>query len=93
MLYIVNVDVNFQVVKESFFKDEAVCVGAEIYTDPEAIEELFELAASAALDGVSLVAIAVDSGDVAAAIFNSLQVIFVSKYEILHNSIPIPFFP
>ncbi|XP_073947527.1 uncharacterized protein [Choristoneura fumiferana] len=63
-----------KVIREAFFQDEAVCIGTEIHKDPEAIEELLELCASAALDGVSLVAVAVDSGDVAAVTFNCLQV-------------------
>ncbi|KAI8426508.1 hypothetical protein MSG28_005322 [Choristoneura fumiferana] len=47
-----------KVIREAFFQDEAVCIGTEIHKDPEAIEELLELCASAALDGVSLVAVA-----------------------------------
>ncbi|KAI8426512.1 hypothetical protein MSG28_005322 [Choristoneura fumiferana] len=55
-----------RVIREAFCQDEAVSIGSEVNKDPAAIEELLELCADAALDGVSLVAVAVDSGDVVA---------------------------
>ncbi|XP_047993293.1 uncharacterized protein LOC125231765 [Leguminivora glycinivorella] len=63
-----------KVIKEAFCQDEAVSIGAEVNKDPEAQEELLELCADAALDGVSLVAVEVSTGDVVAAAFNKLQV-------------------
>lgn len=64
----------FQVIREAFCQDEAVSIGSEVNKDPAAVEELLELCADAALDGVSLVAVAVDNGDVVAVSFNKLQV-------------------
>ncbi|CAH0398677.1 unnamed protein product [Chilo suppressalis] len=63
-----------QVIRESFCQDEAVCIGAGVNKNPLAAEELLELCADAALDGASLVAVVVDSGDVVAASFNKIQV-------------------
>ncbi|XP_063363461.1 uncharacterized protein LOC134652222 isoform X2 [Cydia amplana] len=51
-----------KVIQEAFCQDEAVSIGAEVNKDPAAQEELLELCADAALDGVSLVAIEVSSG-------------------------------
>ncbi|KAJ8716219.1 hypothetical protein PYW08_013504 [Mythimna loreyi] len=62
-----------KLMKEHFFQDEPVCNGTEVNKNPLAIEELLELCADAALDGLSLVAIDVKSGEVVSAIFNKLQ--------------------
>lgn len=53
-----------------------MCIGTEVNKNPVAAEELLELCADAALDGVSLVAVATNSGEVAAVTFNKLQVGF-----------------
>ncbi|XP_061715316.1 uncharacterized protein LOC133523656 isoform X3 [Cydia pomonella] len=50
-----------KVIQEAFCQDEAVSIGSEVNKDPAAQEELLELCADAALDGVSLVAIEVQS--------------------------------
>ncbi|KAJ8716225.1 hypothetical protein PYW08_013510 [Mythimna loreyi] len=62
-----------KVIREAFCQDESVCIGTEVNKNPVAAEELLELCADAALDGVSLVAVAIDTGEVAAAAFNKLQ--------------------
>lgn len=63
-----------RVITESFFQDETVCIGTEVNKNPVAAEELLELCADVALDGVSLVAIAIDSGEVVSVAFNKIQV-------------------
>ncbi|KAL0872071.1 hypothetical protein ABMA27_004497 [Loxostege sticticalis] len=63
-----------QVIREAFCQDEAVSIGCEVNKNPVAAEELLELCADAALDGVSLVAVATDTGEVVAVAFNKLQV-------------------
>ncbi|PZC84318.1 hypothetical protein B5X24_HaOG205513 [Helicoverpa armigera] len=63
-----------RVIREAFCQDESVCIGTEVNKNPVAAEELLELCADAALDGVSLVAVATDTGEVASAAFNKLQV-------------------
>lgn len=63
-----------KVIQEAFCQDEAVSIGSEVNKDPAAQEELLELCADAALDGVSLVAIEVSSSEVVAVAFNKLQV-------------------
>ncbi|KAI8426511.1 hypothetical protein MSG28_005322 [Choristoneura fumiferana] len=69
-----------RVIREAFCQDEAVSIGSEVNKDPAAIEELLELCADAALDGVSLVAVAVDSGDVVAVYQAecSLEIMFLA---------------
>lgn len=62
-----------KIIKESFCQDESICKATEVNANPAAVEELLELCADAALDGVSLVAVAIDTGDVAAVLFNKLQ--------------------
>ncbi|XP_049874770.1 uncharacterized protein LOC126372881 [Pectinophora gossypiella] len=62
------------IIKEAFCQDEAVSTGAEVNKNPVAAEELLELCADAALDGVSLVAVEKNSGEVAAVAFNKIQV-------------------
>lgn len=63
-----------QVLREGFIPHEATCVGLEVNKDPLAAEEMLELCADAALDGLSLVAIATDTGEVVATVFCKLQV-------------------
>lgn len=48
-------------------------IGTEVNKNPAAAEELLELCADAALDGVSLVAVTTDTREVVAASFNKLQ--------------------
>ncbi|KAJ8713386.1 hypothetical protein PYW07_013756 [Mythimna separata] len=61
------------VLREAFFPDEVTCIGYEVDKDPQSIEELLELCANAALDGLSLVAVATDTGEVVATVFCNLQ--------------------
>lgn len=60
--------------KEALWKDEAVSIATKVNENPLAMEELLELCADAALDGVSLVAVAVKTGEVCSAIFNKIKV-------------------
>ncbi|CAK1556154.1 unnamed protein product [Leptosia nina] len=62
------------VIRESFCQNEYVCIGCGINKNAAAAEELLELCADAALDGVSLVAVASDTGEVVAVTFNKIQV-------------------
>ncbi|XP_050351908.1 uncharacterized protein LOC126774425 [Nymphalis io] len=63
-----------KVIKEAFCQDEAISIGSEVNTNPKAAEELLELCADAALDGVSLVAVNVKTEEVVAVAFNKIQV-------------------
>lgn len=74
----------WQVVREDFFQDEAVSIGAGIDKDPEAGEELIELCVDAVLDGLSLVAVEIASGKVVSVVFNKLQ---VGRYSFITNII------
>lgn len=60
--------------RDDFFQDENVCTGVGLGKDPQAIEEMIELSADAALDGLSLVSVEIASGEVVAVAFNKLQV-------------------
>ncbi|KAJ8716224.1 hypothetical protein PYW08_013509 [Mythimna loreyi] len=62
-----------QVLREGFFPNEAACVGLEVDKDPLAAEEMLELCADAALDGLSLVAVNTDTGEVVATVFCKLE--------------------
>lgn len=70
-----------RVIKECFCKYETVSIGTEINKNDTAAEELLELCADTALDGVSLVAVHLETGDVAAAAFNKLQVASMDSSE------------
>ncbi|KAJ8713382.1 hypothetical protein PYW07_013752 [Mythimna separata] len=59
--------------REGFVPNAATCIALEVDKDPLAVEELLELCADAALDGLSLVAVATDTGEVAATVFSKLQ--------------------
>ncbi|XP_050351909.1 uncharacterized protein LOC126774426 [Nymphalis io] len=63
-----------KVIKLALCQDEAVSIGSEVNTNPKAAEELLELGADAALDGVSLVAVNVKTEEVVAVAFNKIQV-------------------
>ncbi|CAH2091290.1 unnamed protein product [Euphydryas editha] len=63
-----------RVIKEELWQNEAVSIATEVNKNPKAAEELLELCADAALDGVSLVAVVVKTGEVVAAIFNKIKV-------------------
>ncbi|KAF9811258.1 hypothetical protein SFRURICE_002627 [Spodoptera frugiperda] len=65
---------SLKVMRDDFFQDENVCTGVGLGKDPVAIEEMIELSADAALDGLSLVAVEIASGEVVAVAFNKLQV-------------------
>ncbi|KAJ8713379.1 hypothetical protein PYW07_013749 [Mythimna separata] len=62
-----------QVLREGFFPNEAVCIKFEVDKDPLAAEEMLELCADAALDGLSLVAVATDTEEVVATVFCKLE--------------------
>ncbi|KAF2895388.1 hypothetical protein ILUMI_10783 [Ignelater luminosus] len=62
------------VMRNSFFIDEKVCIGVELSKHPGAATELEELCLRAARDGVSLIAIEKDTGKVVGVSFNKLQV-------------------
>ncbi|CAK1586313.1 unnamed protein product [Parnassius mnemosyne] len=63
-----------RVIKESFCQDEYVSIGSEVNKNPVAAEELLELCADAALDGVSLVVVELSTEEVVAVAFNKIQV-------------------
>ncbi|OWR45161.1 hypothetical protein KGM_207269 [Danaus plexippus plexippus] len=63
-----------EVIRTAFCQDEYVSIGSEVNKNPKAAEELLELCADAALDGVSLVGVNVETGEVAAVAFNKIQV-------------------
>ncbi|XP_041986858.1 uncharacterized protein LOC121738704 [Aricia agestis] len=63
-----------RVIRESFCQDEYISRGSEVNKNPVATEELLELCADAALDGVSLVVIDNDTEEVTAVAFNKIQV-------------------
>ncbi|XP_045766206.1 uncharacterized protein LOC123867928 [Maniola jurtina] len=62
------------VIRDAFCQDEYVSIGAEVNKNPKAAEELLELCADAALDGVSLVAVEVNTGEVVSVSFNKIQI-------------------
>ncbi|KAJ8716218.1 hypothetical protein PYW08_013503 [Mythimna loreyi] len=64
---------SLQVVREDLIPDEAACIAYEVDKDPLAIEEMLELCADAALDGLSLVAVDTDTGEVVATVYGKLQ--------------------
>ncbi|XP_076684579.1 uncharacterized protein LOC143377315 isoform X2 [Andrena cerasifolii] len=63
------------VMRKSFFVDESVCKGVALTSEAGASSELEELCLDAAKDGVSVVAIDVESGEVVGAAFNKIQVL------------------
>lgn len=73
-IFFLNTLFTFQVIRHAFCLDEAVSIGSEVNKNPIAAEELLELCADAALDGVSLVAIENTTGEEVAVAFNKLQV-------------------
>lgn len=74
----------FQVIRDAFFPDETVCIGTEVNKNPAAGEELLELCADAALDGVSLVAVEIRTVEVVSACFNKLQVNYQVEEGLIH---------
>ncbi|XP_059053971.1 uncharacterized protein LOC131848205 [Achroia grisella] len=70
-----------EVIRVAFCQDEFVSIGCEVNINPKAAEELLELCADAALDGVSLVAVAIDTGEVTAVAFNKIQVAATDSSE------------
>ncbi|KAJ8716221.1 hypothetical protein PYW08_013506 [Mythimna loreyi] len=62
-----------QVMREGFIPNAATCIALEVDKDPLAVEELLELCADAALDGLSLVAVTTETEEVAATVFSKLQ--------------------
>lgn len=60
--------------RKSFFIDENVSIAVELYKFPNAIKELEELCIRAGNDGVSVVAVEKESGQVVGASFNKIQV-------------------
>lgn len=63
-----------QVIKDSFYPYETVCIACGLADDPEGQHELEDLSADTALDGVSVVARDVSNGRVVGVAFNKLQV-------------------
>ncbi|KAH0555026.1 hypothetical protein KQX54_014777 [Cotesia glomerata] len=62
------------VIRESFFPEENVCIGCDIQSEPGASEELEQLCMHTAKDGVSVVAIDVNTMEVVGVAFNKLHV-------------------
>ncbi|CAK9818132.1 hypothetical protein ANTPLA_LOCUS9642 [Anthophora plagiata] len=63
------------VIRKSFFIYESVSRGVDLLSEPGATEELEELCLDAAKDGVSVVAIDVNTGEVVGVAFNKIQVL------------------
>ncbi|CAD6244912.1 GSCOCG00013528001-RA-CDS [Cotesia congregata] len=61
------------VIRESFFPEESVCLGCDIQSEPGASEELEQLCMYTAKDGVSVVAIDVKTMEVVGVAFNKLH--------------------
>ncbi|XP_044581312.1 uncharacterized protein LOC123262892 [Cotesia glomerata] len=61
------------VIRESFFPEENVCIGCDIQSEPGASEELEQLCMHTAKDGVSVVAIDVNTMEVVGVAFNKLH--------------------
>ncbi|XP_015188943.1 PREDICTED: uncharacterized protein LOC107073050 [Polistes dominula] len=61
------------VIRTSFFTQESVCKAVGILSEPGAADELIELCLDAAKDGVSIVALEVETGKVVGALFNKIQ--------------------
>lgn len=62
------------VIRKSFFLYESVSRGVDLLSEPGASDELEELCLDAAKDGVSLVAVDVNTGEVIGVAFNKIQV-------------------
>ncbi|XP_076756566.1 arylalkylamine N-acetyltransferase 1 isoform X2 [Xylocopa sonorina] len=63
------------VIRKSFFVYESVCRGVDLLSEPGASEELEQLCLDAAKDGISVVAVDVDTGEVIGVAFNKMQVL------------------
>ncbi|XP_057332767.1 arylalkylamine N-acetyltransferase-like 2 isoform X2 [Microplitis mediator] len=61
------------VMRDSFFPDESICIGCDLLSEPGASEELEQLCLHTAKDGVSVVAIDVASMEVVGVAFNKLH--------------------
>lgn len=62
------------VIRKSFFIYENVCKGVDLLSEPGASKELEKLCLETAKDGVSVVAVDVNSGKVIGVAFNKIQV-------------------
>lgn len=71
------------IIRESFFLNEAVCQGVDLLSEPGAAEELEELCRDAAKDGVSVVGIEVKTGKVVTVSFNKIQVSLSVSYLLI----------
>lgn len=83
----------FQLLTDHFFPDENVCIGTEVDKNPLAGEEQLELIADAALDGLSLVAVANDTDEVVSVLINKLQVSFNRPLKEQGLSLSVCFLP
>ncbi|CAL7942143.1 unnamed protein product [Xylocopa violacea] len=63
------------VIRKSFFVYECVSRGVDLLSEPGASEELEQLCLDAAKDGISVVAVDVDTGEVIGVAFNKMQVL------------------
>lgn len=62
------------VIRKTFFSLESVCRSVKLLEEPGAPDELIELCRDTARDGVSVVAIDVETGEVVAALFSKIQI-------------------
>ncbi|XP_014611832.1 PREDICTED: uncharacterized protein LOC106791018 isoform X1 [Polistes canadensis] len=62
------------VIRTSFCTQESVSKVVNVVSEPGAVDELIELCLDAAKDGVSVVAIEVETGEIVGALFNKIQV-------------------
>ncbi|XP_017881912.2 uncharacterized protein LOC108626019, partial [Ceratina calcarata] len=69
-----TLDEALKLIRTCFFVYENVSKAVELVSEPGAMEELEELCVDAAKDGVSVVAVDVNSGEVVGVAFNKIQV-------------------
>lgn len=62
------------VIRTSFFQYEPISMAVNMISEPGACEELIELCLNTAKDGVSVVAIDINSNQVVGVTFNKIQV-------------------
>ncbi|KAK9294948.1 hypothetical protein QLX08_010590 [Tetragonisca angustula] len=74
------------VIRKSFFINENVCKGVDLLSEPGASKELEELCLEAAKDGVSVVAVDVNSGEVIGVAFNKIQLLNSSSEKTAFES-------
>lgn len=78
-----TIDGALDVMRESFFIKESMCVGVDLLSEPGAPEELLDLCMEIARDGVSVVAIDINTKKVVGVAFIKIQVSIVSLRHVI----------